>query len=442
MDKGERFHMDNAEFLRFLWVAVALFSGLMFTRVFKKLHMNFPDVTAFLVAGIIIGPNVLGRVGVEGLGFTSFESVETLKIIKTAALGFIAFSIGSEFKMSELKHTGKAATAIGILQAVTATAMVDIVLLVLHFILGPETLPLPVVITMGAIASATAPAATLMVVRQYKADGPLTRLLLPIVALDDAVGLVIFSVSLGVAQAFQGGVLSIFSVLINPMIEIVASLLLGAALGWILSKLEGLFYSNTNRLSLTISFVLLTIALSGLKFNIGPVTIAFSNLLVCMMLGTIFCNMSKFSDDIMNRAEKWTAPLNACFFVLSGAELEIGAFANWAYVVIGIVYILSRSAGKYFGSRYSSQMMHCDQKVVKYLGITLLPQAGVALGMCGQAAVLGAVDGSIIRNITLFGVLIYELIGPTLTRNALRDAGEIAPVPSHKTTNERFATKS
>ena len=430
--------MDNAEILQFLWVAIALFSGLMFTRLFKKLHMNFPDVTAFLIAGILIGPNVLGRLGVEGLGFTSYESVQSLKIISDAALGFIAFAIGSEFRLSELKHTGRAATIVGIFQAVVASALVDVVLVLLHFVLGPDLLPLPVAITMGAIASATAPAATLMVVRQYKANGPVTRILLPVVALDDAVGLVIFSVSLGVAQAFQGGNLDAISIIINPLVEIIGSLILGSVMGWFLTKLERLFYSNSNRLSLTISFVLLTIALSALEFHVGPVTIGFSSLLVCMMLGTIFCNMSDFSADIMHRAEKWTAPLNACFFVLSGAELEIGVFANWAYVLIGVVYILSRSAGKYYGARFSSQISGCEKNVVKYLGITLLPQAGVALGMCSQAGVLGPHPASIIRNVTLFGVLIYELVGPVLTRNALMAAGEIAPTPKSKQSHDRF----
>lgn len=436
--KGDSACMDNAEILNFLWVAIALMSGLLFTRVFKKMHLNFPDVTAFLIAGILIGPNVLGRLGIEGLGFATYESVQGLKMISDAALGFIAFAIGSEFKLSELKKTGKAATVVGIFQAVLASAVVDVVLIALHFVLGPERLPLPVAITMGAVASATAPAATLMVVRQYKADGPLTRLLLPVVALDDAVGLVIFSVSLGVAQALQGGALSVISVAINPMIEIICSLVLGSVMGWLLTKLERLFYSNSNRLSLTISFVLLTIALSALKFEFGELEISFSSLLVCMMLGTIFCNMSDFADDIMHRAEKWTAPLNACFFVLSGAELEIGVFANWAYVLIGVVYILARSVGKYYGARFSSKAVGCDEKVVKYLGITLLPQAGVALGMCSQAQVLGTLCGPIIRNVTLFGVLIYELFGPVLTRNALRAAGEIKPTPDHKKSHDRF----
>ena len=272
-----------------------------------------------------------------------------------------------------------------------ASLLVDAVLIALHFVLGEDTLPLSVAITLGAIASATAPAATLMVVRQYKADGPLTRLLLPIVALDDAVGLVVFSVSFGIAQAIKGGSLDMISVVVNPMLEIVFSLLLGGALGYVLSQLEKLFYSNSNRLSLTISFVLLTVALSYLEIPLGPAKISFSSLLVCMMLGTVFCNLSEYSADIMTRAEKWTAPLNATFFVLSGAALDLGVMSHPVYVLIGIAYIFSRSAGKYLGARESSKAMHCSPQVVKYLGITLLPQAGVALGMVNEAAVLGGI---------------------------------------------------
>ena len=422
----------------FLSIAVALFAGLMLTRVFKKMGFNFPDVTAYLIAGLLIGPYSLGRLGIEGLGFPSFEALNEVSLINTAALGFIAFSIGSEFRLSELKHTGKAAVVIGILQAVAATVLVDASLIGLHFVLGNEVLPIPVAITLGAIASATAPAATLMVVRQYKADGPLTRLLLPIVALDDAVGLVVFSVSFGIANAMRGGHLDVVSIVVNPILDIVFSLLLGAVLGAVLSMIEKLFFSNKNRLSMTITFVLLTIALSSLEIPVGPATITFSSLLVCMMLGTVFCNMSEFSEDIMKRSESWTAPLNAAFFVLSGAALQLSAFSHYQYILIGVVYILARSLGKYFGARASSTAMGCDGNVRKYLGITLLPQAGVALGMCSQAMALGEAEGTVIRNVTLFGVLVYELVGPLLTRNALQKAGEIREKPVEKTTRERF----
>ncbi len=414
----------------------------MMTRLFKLLRLNFPDVTAYLIAGLLIGPYGFGRLTGGTFGFDSYESVQSLSVISSVALGFIAFSIGNEFRLTQLKETGRAATIIGILQAVTACAFVDLALVILHFALGPDVLPASVAITLGAIATATAPAATLMVVRQYKAKGKLTDLLLPIVALDDAVGLVVFAVSFGIARAMASGTIDVISVLVDPLIEIVCSLLLGAFAGWILTKLETLFFSNSNRLSLTITFVLSTIALSSLRFQLGPVHIGFSNLLVCMMLGTVFCNLCPRSADIMTRADKWTAPLFALFFVLSGAELELHVFASAAVIGIGLVYITFRSLGKYFGTAFSAAMTRCDAPVRKYLGITLLPQAGVALGMCNSAAALGGYEALLIRNIVLFGVFIYELIGPILTRWALMKAGDITEVPKQKTTYERFYNTS
>ena len=425
-----------------LSTAVALFAGLMMTRLFKVLHLNLPDVTAFLVAGILVGPYALGRLGITGIGFTSMEQIGEVGFLSNVALGFIAFDIGNEFRLGQLKQTGKNATVIGIVQSVTATLFVDGALIALHFILGPEKLPLPVAITLGAIASATAPAATLMVVRQYKAKGPLTDLLLPIVALDDAVGLVLFAVSFGVAQALDGGSVSIVSVLVNPLLEIVCSLTLGAAMGGLLSLLEKLFFSNKNRLSMTIAFVLTTIAVSTVKIPLGgDVRIGFSSLLVCMMLGTMFCNLSEYSTDIMKRSERWTAPLYTVFFVLSGAQLELDVFKSGAVILIGVVYILIRCAGKYLGAYGSCAVMKVSPTVRTHLGITLFPQAGVALGMVVSAQALGAAHGGIIRNIVLFSVLIYELVGPLLTKKSLEKAGEIAPANSEEANRARFEKK-
>ncbi len=426
-----------------LSVAFALFAGLIMTRVFKKLNLKFPDVTAFLIAGVLVGPYALGSLKVPGLGFASMEALSAVGAFSTVALGFIAFDIGNEFRLGQLKKTGKTATVVGIVQALTATLLVDAALIGLHFILGADALPLPVAVTLGAIASATAPAATLMVVRQYKAKGPLTDLLLPIVALDDAVGLVVFAVSFGIAQAMEGGTLNAVSVIVNPMIEIVASLLLGAAMGGVLTLLEKLFFSNKNRLSLTIAFVVMTIALSGIELELGGgVKLAFSSLLVCMMLGTMFCNLSEYSVDIMARSEQWTAPLYAVFFVLSGAQLDLTVFRYPSVLLIGLVYILVRCAGKYLGARVSSTAMGCDDKVKKYLGITLFPQAGVALGMVVTAQALGAEMGAMIRNIILFSVLVYELIGPLLTKEALMAAGEVQAKPSDQQHRARFQKKA
>ena len=404
-------------------ISVAMFAGLMLTRLGNKLRL--PDVTAYLVAGVLIGPCVIGALHIPGVGFSSFAELETLGAISDVALGFIAFSIGNEFRLSQLRETGRQALVIGILQALVTTLVVDAALLGLHF-LFPQALSVPAAITLGAIAAATAPAATLMVVRQYKAKGKLTDLLLPIVALDDAVGLVVFAVSFGVARALSSGIVDVYTIVVNPILEILGSLFLGALAGLGLAKIEPFFHSNTNRIAMSISFVFLTVALSMLKIPAGGATIGFSPLLVCMMLGSVFCNLCPLSEEIMHVADRWTAPVLVLFFVLSGAELELGVFAKAGSVAIGLVYILFRSLGKYIGARESAKLVGCDKKVVDYLGITLLPQAGVALGMCVTAAQLPG-DGSLVRNIVLFAVLNYELFGPVLTKWALTKAGDIRP---------------
>ena len=408
-----------------LSVSVALLAGLLMTRVFKPFKL--PSVTAYLIAGILIGPYFVGKLGISGLGFETAKAVGALSLVSEVALGFIAFSIGNEFILSDLKKTGKQAFVIGIFQALVATLFVDLALYAVHLIM-PDKLTLSQVITLGAIATATAPAATLMVVRQYKAKGPLTNLLLPIVALDDAVGLIVFAVSFGIAKTLVVGSVDFISIIVNPLVEIVCSLLLGSVMGWILTQLEKMFNSNTNRLNMTITFVFLTVALSMMDFHVGPVHVSFSSLLVCMMLGTIFCNICPLSHDLMEKSDKWTSPLFALFFVISGAELELSVFTDLAIVIIGVVYIIFRSLGKYIGSYTSAKVTNCSPEICKYLGITLLPQAGVALGMCATAMQLGA-DGNLIRNITLFAVLIYELFGPIMTRQALKAAGDIKPMP-------------
>ena len=416
--------MENLESMQILLsLSIALLAGLMLSRVAKLLQL--PAVTAYLITGVLLGPYLLGAFGVAGLGFKSLEYVEKFSIVSDVALGFIAFSIGNEFRLSQLKQIGKKATIVGVFQAVVTTLLVDVVLIALHFAM-PKALPLPVAITLGAIASATAPAATLMVVRQYKSKGPLTDILLPVVALDDAVGLVLFSVSFGIAKAVALGVVDIVSIILEPLLEVVLSLGLGAIMGGLFTYCERFFHSRSKRLAVSVGFVLLTIGLSMISFKIGNVHVAFSSLLVCMMLGTIFCNFCDFSEELMARVDRWTAPLFVLFFVLSGAELELSIFGSLTSVLIGIVYILARSAGKYLGAYSSAKISGCDDKIVKYLGVTLLPQAGVALGMAMKATSLGEM-GMIVSNITLFAVLVYELIGPLLTKIALTKAGEINP---------------
>ena len=403
-------------------LAAALVGGLMLSRVTKLLHL--PAVTAYLVAGLLLGPFLLGALNIPGLGFNDFHQVESLNVITQVALGFIAFTIGNEFRLSQLKAMGSSAIIIGILQAVITTAVVDIVLIILHF-LFPGVISLPCAITLGAIASATAPAATLMVVRQYKADGPLTRLLMLVVAIDDAVGLLLFSVSFGIATALSNGQVSVLAVVIEPILEIILSLGLGSIMGWLLDWVEQFFHSRSKRMTISVAFVLLTVGLSMLEFHIGPVHCCFSLLLVCMMTGTVFCNICDTSEELMTRIEGWTTPLNILFFVISGAELDLEILSNPITILVGVIYILARSAGKYYGAKSSCALTKQSKPITDNLGITLLPQAGVALGMALTAATLP--DGALTRNVVLFAVMVYELVGPALTKRSLLAVGDIKP---------------
>ena len=421
-----------------LSLSIAMLAGLLLSRIVKKLQL--PAVTAYLIAGIIIGPFVLGAIGIDGIGITG-NQIHGLSIISDVALGFIAFAMGNEFRLAHLKDIGKQATVIGIFQAIFTTIVVDAFLIVLHLLM-PDKLSLSAAIVLGAVATATAPAATLMVIKQYKAKGPLTEILLPVVALDDAVGLVVFAVSFGIAKSINTGAIDILSVVLEPLLEVVCSIILGTIMGLLFTFCEKFFHSRSKRMAVSVAFVMMTVALSLLKFEVPGIGlhISFSSLLACMMLGTIFCNECDVSEELMDRADRWTAPILILFFVISGAELDLSVFADISVIIIGVVYILSRSVGKYFGAGISARATKCAPNIVKYLGITLLPQAGVALGMASKAMELGA-DGAIVRNITLFAVLVYEIFGPYLTKLSLTKAGEIDPEGRKSARDEHIAKK-
>lgn len=428
-------------------IPIVMIAGLLMTRILRPLKL--PEVTAYLLAGIIVGPFVLGRLGFEFEGEKIFFGIseemingKALKMVTAVALGFIAFSIGNEFRLSELKKIGKPAMVIGIVQAVVATAVVDIVLVIVHFI-APDKLSISAAIVLGAIASATAPAATLMVVKQYNAHGELTSLLLPIVALDDAVGLIIFAVSNGIGQALEpGGTLSAITILANPVIEIVLSLGTGAVLGVLFAFVSKMFKSRHNNVMLAITFVILAVGISEIEYTFaGGAKIGFSELLVCMMMGTIYCNVSKTSEMTMDNTDKWTPVVFLLFFVISGAELDLTVFTDGIIMLIGVIYILFRCVGKYVGTYGSCCLMKCSKNARNYLGITLFPQAGVALGMCAIAAET-LQDGQLVKSIVLFAVLVYEIVGPLLTKIALTASGDIVTQLPAAATATATATSS
>ena len=420
----------------FLSLSIALLAGLLLSRLAKLVKL--PAVTAYLIAGVLIGPFVLGAINVPGIGITESQ-LTGFSLIADLALGFIAFSMGNEFRIAQLKKIGKQATIIGIFQAIFTTIIVDAALIALHFAF-PEVLPMSAAIVLAAVATATAPAATLMVVKQYKAKDPVTDILLPVVALDDAVGLIVFAISFGIAKAMGTAGISPIAIILEPLLEIILSLLLGFIMGLLFTLCEKFFHSRSKRMAVSVTFVMLTVAISSLKFEIGGIHIAFSSLLACMMLGTVFCNICEVSEELMDRADRWTTPVLILFFVISGAELDLKVFSEWTIVVVGIVYIISRSVGKYFGANISAKTTKCDPNIVKYLGITLLPQAGVALGMAIKAMELGP-DGAIVRNITLFAVLVYEIVGPFLTKMALTKAGDIQSEGRKSAREEHLALK-
>ncbi len=421
----------------FLSLSIALLSGLLLSRLAKKAKL--PAVTAYLISGVLIGPFVLGAIGIPGIGITA-DQIESFGLISDLALGFIAFAMGNEFRLAQLKKIGKQATVIGVVQALFTTVVVDVVLIGLHFLM-PDKLSLSAAIVLASVATATAPAATLMVVKQYKAKGPVTDVLLPVVALDDAVGLVVFAISFGVAKSISTGSVDVLSVILEPLLEVVLSLGLGFIMGLLFTLCEKYFHSRSKRMAVSVTFVMMTVAVSCLKFDIGGIHISFSSLLACMMLGTVFCNMCEVSEELMERADRWTTPVLILFFVISGAELELSVFADWAVVTVGVVYIIARSVGKCCGANISAKMVKSDPNIVKYLGITLLPQAGVALGMAIKAIELGP-DGAIVRNITLFAVLIYEIVGPFLTKIALTKAGDIKEEGRTSAREEHLAKKA
>ena len=393
-------------------IAAALLVG----RLAKLVRL--PNVTAYLVAGLLIGPCV-GRL-------VSKETLESFSIITTIALGFIAFSIGGSFKFANIKKIGGKVITITMFQALTTVIFVDICLLALTFF-GLTTVSEALV--LGAIATATAPAATLMVVKQYKAKGPVTDALLPVVALDDAVGLMVFAISNSIAIAlYNNEGVSVKSILLEPLLEIVLSVAIGFVIGLLLALCVRFFHSRANKLCLIITAVLAGVGAS-LAFD-EFLGVSLSSLLVCMMTGATFCNLRKDSDVITESSERWTPPLFLLFFVLSGADLDVGVITSVG--VVGIVYLVARSLGKWTGAFLGSAVTKADPNIKKYLGFALLPQAGVAIGMAQIVAKEFPEIASTITTVVLCATLIYELFGPVITKIALQKAGEIEKPPKKK----------
>ncbi len=384
-----------------LALAIAFAMGLFFSRLIRYIHL--PNVTAYLLAGLVVGPYVLNAL--------TTEMNTQLSIISDVALGFIAYSIGGEFKMSYLKEIGIKPIIITLFEGCTASLLVFLVL----FLIGQ---PLPLCLALGAIAAATAPAATLMVIRQYKANGPVSKMLLPVVAMDDALGLILYAVMIALARTIERGeVLTVMTLVIKPLVEIVGSLALGVVIGLVLVYVLRFFHSRGNKLSLTIMVVFAAVGLSDMW--------GLSSLLVCMMVGATMVNLCRQSDTMLEQCDRFTPPLFLLFFVLSGANLDLAVLPTVG--LVGIAYVLTRAVGKALGATIGAKIEKCDANIVKYLGFTLIPQAGVAIGMARMCQTSLPEYGTVINAVVLAGTLIYELTGPVITKIALTKAGEIKP---------------
>lgn len=397
-----------------LMIGFAMIAGLALTRVMKI--FNLPNVTGYLIAGLLIGPNFWNLVtGGSFGGLVTEEGLKGFNIITTVALGFIAFSIGGEFKLKTIKKLGGKIIVITFVQAMVTVVLV---MTAMFFVRSDCEYYVSRALLLGAIAAATAPAATLMVVRQYKAKGPVTETLLPVVAFDDAVGLIIFSICFSLAEVFAvGGSVTAEKVVLEPLREIGLSLAVGAALGALLAWMCRFFKSRDSRLMLMVCAVFMGVALSEI--------LDLSSLLVCMMIGALFANLRADSMHILSHCEKWTPPLFMLFFVISGADLKLTVLPQVG--LAGFVYVIVRAIGKYAGAFAGSAMVKSEKTVRDYLGLTLLPQAGVAIGMAQMVA--GSADLAVVADqvvtVVLFATLVYELTGPIITKAALQGAGEI-----------------
>lgn len=424
----------------FIYLAILLLAALLSTRLMKVLHL--PNVTGYIITGIIMGPFVFGvffnHFSYDGIKESViFNYVNRLGWVSQVALGFIAFSIGTSFKTSVLKTVGKRVIIITILEALAASVFVIIALLVAHFIM-PDRVPLSLVLTLGAIASATAPAATLMVIKQYNAKGPLVNTLLPVVALDDAAALILFAILFQVATTISSGTeFSIYAMLFKPIIEILISISIGAALGGLISLINKIFKSRNNKLVLCIFTVFAAVGLYMLFKQPWMGGFELSSLLICMMAGALFTNLAKDSARTLDVLDRFTSPIYMMFFVFSGASLDLTIFFNsngLIVLLIALIYLIFRVIGKYLGALSGATITRCEPQVKKYLGLTLIPQAGVAIGLATTASSLfGASEDPIIKQtgaliiaIILTSTLVYELLGPLISKYALTKAGEIS----------------
>lgn len=386
------------------YLALMIFAGMGMGRLLKQLKL--PNVTGYLVAGLLIGPISQSLLG--SWAILPADVVSSLSIVSEVALGFIAFSIGGEFKLSYFKRVGATPIVIAVLESLFAVVFVVAGLL----LIGKG---LPFALALGSIAAATAPAATIMVIKQYKAKGPVSETLLSVVALDDATALIFFSIAVSAAQSLSGSGISVVQAVLSPLWEIGGALIVGFLLGMLFILPLRWFKKDGNRMALTVAFVFLSVGLADL--------IGVSSLLMCMSMGAAFCNFSGEVKHIMKLVDYITPPIFMLFFVLSGADLQISVLPTIG--LVGVVYIVFRVLGKMAGSFAGATLCKADKNIRRWLGPALMPQAGVAIGLSLVATQALPAGGSEIRAVILCGTIVYELFGPAVAKFCLKKAGEI-----------------
>lgn len=397
-----------------LGLAVLLLTGLAFGKLSKRLHI--PNVTGYLLGGFLIGPGFFSLFFPQFQGIVTLEYVETLKIIADIELAFIAFSVGTEFRFEYLKRLGPAPIVIAILESLFAVIFITVGLLLFGF-------PLYIALAFGAVGGATAPAATVMVIRQYKAKGPLTEMIYSVVALDDASGLIFFGLATAMIHVLIGTTAQpIWWMIVLPILEILVAMAVGLIAGFLLVWLTNVFTGRGNRISVVIALLFILIGVSRLVMHLYAFEM--SSLLMAMFAGAYFTNRSKHVETIMPLVERITPPLIILFFVLSGADIQLNAF-GWSALGVLAIYLVFRVAGKLFGTFVGGQVVHVEPKIKKYLGFGLLPQGGIALGLSIlmldilPADTGLAFDGQFLRIVIIAAVFISEVFGPILLKVAL-----------------------
>lgn len=444
----------NALPFTLIYVAGFLLLGLLSSRLMKLIH--FPNVTGYLLTGILFGPYVLGAIVEKSLQIPDYlglhalfgspltganPALATLDIswLSSVALSFIAFTIGQSFDKQALRSTGKRILITAFTEALGGSLFVFLGLMIAHFI-APESFPWPIILTLSAIASATAPAATVLVIRQYHAHGKVVDTLLPVVALDDAIALILFAILFSVAKAISGGSLDIYSLLLVPLLDIGISLALGYGLGWFLVGMNHFFKSRNNRLIFVLAVLLAIAGISALHPLINTPLAEFqvSPLLAAMMVGAVYCNEEKQAAAVIERIDYFTPPLFMMFFIISGAQLDVSIYYKdltllMMFLPLAIIYFFMRSIGKWTGAYVGSfSEKDCDPRIRKYLGFMLLPQAGVAIGLATTSGEQltglfagGYSYGAIIVCAILSTTILYNIIGAFLTKEALIRAGQV-----------------